>query len=273
MLLVKVALMELGEDVSTSFQHALALLGGIPDLNVPDREVLVKVGVFAPKQQQYTTIPIAQAIIDSFSQAPKLWFIESDNYRGTGSERLQIWDEVYSKRVQPFNLSEDTNTKTVMIGGTEMELSHLLFESRVLVSTHTLRRYSKGSVIKNLFGLPPMKKKAPFHKNLVPVILDLFEAVGGIDLAILDGTYAYPGSGASIKNRIPADVFLVGRDAVAVETVGAALMGGNPDKMPVIQKAIQRGLGEGNLDKIDVVGCDFTEIQAKIPQRRRTKKK
>jgi uncharacterized protein (DUF362 family) len=270
MKLVKVAIMEIGEDVSTSFAQALKLIGGISDLNVPDREVLVKVGVFAPKQKQHTTLPVARAIVDSFSKAPKTWFIESDNYRGTGSERLEIWNELYSDRVVPFNLSEDTETQTITITGEEMELSHLLFESRVLVSSHTLRRYEKGSVIKNLFGLPPMKKKARFHKNLVPVILDLFTAVGGIDLAVLDGTYAYPGPGAGPKSRIPANVFLVGRDAVAVEAVGGALMGMNPEKMPIIQEAMHRGLGEGNLDEIDVVGLEFNTIQAKIRSVRKT---
>ena len=271
--MVKVALMELSSDVSSSFAQAIELIGGIPDLNTPGREVLVKVGVFAPKQEQYTTIPVARAIVESFSKAPKLWFIESDNYRGTGSERLQIWQELYSDRVVPYNLSEDTDTRMVTIAGEEMALSHLLFEKRVLVSTHTLRFYEKGSVIKNLFGLPPMKKKARYHKNLDPVLLDLFREVGGIDLAILDGTFAYPGPGAGQKTRIPANVFLVGRDAVAVDVVGAALMGMKPEKMPIIQEAMSRGLGEGNLDNIEVVGCDFLEMQEKIRPSRKRKKK
>ena len=265
--------MELGDDVSSSFTQALELIGGIPDLNTPDREVLVKVGVFEPKKEQCTTIPVAKAIVESFSKAPKLWFIESDNYRGTGSERLQIWGELFSERVLPFNLSEDADTRTVTIAGEEMELSHLLFESRVLVSTHTLRFYEKGSIIKNLFGLPPMKKKAKYHKNLGPVLLDLFEAVGGIDLAILDGTFAYPGPGSTKKTLIPANVFLVGRDAVAVEATGAVLMGMNPKEMPIIQEAIERGLGEGNMDNIEVVGSDFSEMQENIRPSRNRKKK
>ncbi|MFW9831276.1 MAG: DUF362 domain-containing protein [Candidatus Thorarchaeota archaeon] len=270
--MVKVALMKLEKDAFTSFQQALELLGGIQDLDMPEREVLLKVGVFSPKQKQHTTVPVAKAIVDSFIQSPKIWFIESDNYRGSGLERLKIWSELFSERVQPYNLSSDTKNKTVKIGEVEMNLSHMLFESRVLVSSHTLRWYEKGSVMKNLFGLPPMKKKAQFHKNLIPVILDLFEAVGGIDLAVLDGTFAYPGPGAGVKTRIPANLIVVGRDAVAVDAVGAALMGGDPEKMPIIQEAINRGLGEGNLDNIKIVGCDFTEIQTTLQQYRKSKK-
>ena len=56
--LVIVALMELGQDASAAFAEAVELIGGISDLNRLDREVLVKVGVFEPKQLQYTTVPV-----------------------------------------------------------------------------------------------------------------------------------------------------------------------------------------------------------------------
>ena len=262
--MVKVALMDMGNDVSKSFQEALRLIGGIPDLNSPQREVLFKVGVFEPKQEAYTTVPVAKAIVDSFPKAPKIWMIESDNYRGTGTERLQIWKEVFSDRVEPFNLSEDTDTKPVEIAGETMELSHLLFENRVLVSSHTLRCYSRGSVIKNLFGLPPMRKKAVYHKNLETVVLDLFKAVGGIDLAVIDGTSVFPSPAAKKDKRIPVNVFLVGRDAVAVDAVGFALMGKDPKKMKMVQLAKKQGLGEADLDAIEIVGTSFEDVKARI---------
>lgn len=259
--------MEIGQDASASFAEALELIGGIDDLNDFNREVLLKVGVFDPKKVQYTTIPVAKAIVDNFNLAPRILLIESDNYRGTGSERLELWRELFSTRVEPYNLSTDAETQTVTIADEEMELSQILFEQRVLVSTHTLRRYVRGSVIKNLFGLLPMVKKARFHKNLEPVILDVMEAVNGIDLAVIDGTYAYPGPGAGTKKRIPANVFIVGRDAVAVDAIGAALMGFDPNKMPIIQMAIDRGLGQGDLDQIEVVGLDFETMKSKLRQK------
>lgn len=262
--MVKVALMEFGKDVMASFRQALKLIGGISDLNTSNREVLYKVGVFEPKQKAYTTVPVARAVVESFSKVPKIWLIESDNYRGTGTERLQIWKELFSDRVVPFNLSEDTKTQKVDITGEEMELSHLLFDNRVLISSHILRRYSKGSVIKNLFGLAPMRKKAVYHKKLEAVVLSLFKAAGGIDLAVIDGTYVFPSPAAKIEKRIPANVFLVGRDAVAVDAVGFALVGKNPEKMAMVQLAKEQGLGEADLDKIEIVGSDFETIKERI---------
>jgi uncharacterized protein (DUF362 family) len=195
---------------------------------------------------------------------------ESDNYRGKGSERLQIWKELFTKRVAPFNLSDDTDTRKVKIADEEMNFSHILFKPNVFVSTHILRSFERGSILKNLFGLVPDPKKARFHKKLDSALLDAYEAIGGIDLAVLDGTYLYRGVAAmphatkdSAKYRTETNTLVVGRDAVAVETVGAVLAGLNPEKMSVIQEAVKRGLGEGDLERIEIVGSSFEDMKEK----------
>ncbi len=43
-------------------------------------------------------------------------------------------------------------------------------------------------------------------------------------------------------------------DAFVVEAVGTHLMGFDPTAMPVLQDARTRGLGEINIDKINIVG-------------------
>lgn len=263
----KVAVVEFDANVSESFRQALELVGGISDLNTGKRSVVVKVGVFDPKKETHSSVSVVDAIINGFDKTPQFYLAESDNYRGTGSERLQIWKNLFSKRVIPFNLSEDKEVKKVAIAGEEMSLSHILFKPNVLVSTHVLRSYEKGSILKNLFGLVPGKKKAKYHKNLVNVLLDIYEAVGGIDLAVLDGTYFCGGTGATLpakEYRAETKTLLVGRDAVAVETVGATLAGSNPEEMPIIQEAMKRGLGEGQLENIDVVGKPFEEVKEKF---------
>ena len=95
-----------------------------------------------------------------------------------------------------------------------------------------------------------------------------------IDLAVLDGTYTYHGAGATASaKRTKTDTLLVGRDAIAVEAVGAALVGLDPKKIPVIQEAAKRGLGEGNIRKIEVVGVPFESIKEKIRQLLKASKK
>ena len=248
----KVALVKVDGSVTEAFKKALGLVGGIGDLHARERPVVVKVGVFDPKIGNYPKVDVVSAIVDGFSKASRIFIAESDNYKGTGTERLQIWKSLFTERVVPFNLSEDVDTREVDVAGEKMHLSHLLFKPNVLVSVHALRKYDKGTIIKNLFGLIPERKKARFHKKLEKVLLDIFAVVGGIDLAVIDGTRSYRGPAA--REALDTNVLIVGRDAVAVETVGAILVGLKPEKMRVIQEAVERGFGEGDIEKIEVVG-------------------
>jgi len=260
----QVALVDCNRDIQEAYNQALTLIGGIADLNTAEKSAVIKVGVFKHKgpRLNHPTVRVVSTIANSFTNTPQIYLAESDNYKGTGSERLQIYKDLFTKRVVPFNLSDDTETREVPIAGEKMNLSHILFKPNVLISTHGLRRYDKGTILKNLFGLVPERKKARLHKKLVSVLLDTFEAVGGIDLAVLDATRTY--SGPAARRSSDTNVLVVGRDAVAVEAVGATLVGLKPDKMPVIQEAVNRGLGEGNLDEIEIVGAPIESIKERF---------
>jgi len=260
----KVAIVELGEDVEGAFRRALKLIGNINDLNTKDRPAVIKLGVFDHKTEHHTTVNVVSAIISSFNKTPQIFLAESDNYKGTGSERLQIWKSLFNERVVPFNLSEDTDTVEVKIADEKIRFSHILFKPNVFVSTHALRRYEKGTILKNLLGLIPDRKKVRFHKKLETTLIDAYEAIGGIDLAVLDATYTYPGPTSA--DGIKTNILLVGRDAIAVEAVGATLVGLNPEKMPVIKETVKRGLGEGDVEKIKVLGNSIESLKEKFRQ-------
>ena len=257
----KVAAIEFKGDAADSLKHALPLIGGIDDLNTADRSVVIKVGVFSHKAENHTSVNVLNSITNMFDKAPKTYIAESDNYQGTGTERLQIWKELFTKRVVPFNLSNDPNTAKARIADKEMNLPRILYKPNVLVSTHILRSFESGSILKNLFGCILDTKRAKYHKMLPKLLADVYEAIGGIDLAVLDGTRFWKGAGTT---PVQTNTVLIGRDAVAVETVGAALAGLNPRKMPILQEFVKRNLGEGNLDNIEVVGAPFENLKKKF---------
>lgn len=267
----KVAVVDSSQNVKESFERALELIGGKDDLDRPTRDVVIKVGIFDPSTEHHATIDVVDAIIKGFKKTPRIFLSESNNYRGEGTERLQIWKRLFSKRVLPYNLSVDRDTRKVTVADEEIELSHILFKPNVFVSTHVLRIYEKGSIFKNLLGLVPDRKKARFHKKLEPALLDMYEAIGGIDLAVIDGTRLSLGVAPS-SSQIEANVLLVGRDAVAVESVGAKVAGLNPQKMSIINKALERGIGEGDLEKIEIVGDSFDSLMDRITSLARTQK-
>jgi uncharacterized protein (DUF362 family) len=267
----KVAIVEFERDVCKSLKKALELIGSVTDLNTSKRSVVIKVGVFDQNAENHSSVGVVDAIVKSFDKAPRIYLAESDNYRGKGIERLQLWKELFTDRVVPFNLSDDTETRKVKVADEEMQLSHILFKPNVFVSTHILRTFERGTILKNLFGLVPDVSKAPLHRKLDTLLPDIYEAIGGIDLAVIDGTYLYRGAGANphatkdaSRYRVKMNNLIVGRDAIAVETVGAILAGLKLDKMPILKEATKRHLGEGNIDNIEVVGSSLEKAREKF---------
>jgi uncharacterized protein (DUF362 family) len=267
----KVAIVEFEDDVFEPFKKAIDLIGKVGDINTAKRSVTIKVGVFDHTAENHSSVAVVEAIIKCFDKAPRIYLAESDNYRGKGTERLQVWKELFTDRVIPFNLSDDTETRKVKVAERDMQLSHILFKPNVFISTHILRTFERGSIIKNLFGLVPDVSKAPLHKKLDTLLPDICQAIGGIDLAVIDGTYLYRGAGANphatkdaSRYRVKTNTLFVGRDAIAVETVGATLAGLKPDKMPILKEAIKRHLGEGNMDNIEIVGSSLEKVKEKF---------
>jgi len=245
-----------------SFKSALEHLDAMKQLNTPERPVFVKVGIYNTETGICTTVKTLQSIVDSFDKSPTLQVTESDSGAGPGLKRLEIWNDCYDERVVPFNLSKDKDTKDVMIAGENVPFPLVFSKPKTFISTHVPRRYEDagledlmnlGFVIKNLLGMIPDMKKHRFHKHLTTALIDIYEAIGGIDLAVIDATHVYLGLG---KKRITVspNLLIVGTDAFAVEAVGGYLVGFEPTEMPVLQEARKRGLGEIDLDKIQIIG-------------------
>jgi len=245
-----------------SFAQAIEQLGGLEELNTPNRKVVIKVGIYNPETKICTTPKTLEAMIEAFDKTTDILVVESDSGAGPGLKRLEIWNECYSGKVVPFNLSDDPDTKEFDVAGESVPLSHVLFKPNILVSTHVPRRYENtgdedlmnlGSIIKNLLGLVPDVKKFRFHNRLPKALLDMYEAVGGLNLAVLDGTKVYLGK-EERRTIVTPEVLLVGKDAFAVEAVGAYMVGFDPLEMPVLLEAQKRGLGEINPKKIEIIG-------------------
>ncbi len=256
----RVALVKTDEGVLEAYQHALGLLGGIEDLD--GRNITIKVGIFDQRNLNYPSVQVVKAVADSFVRSQKIRLAESDNYQGKALDRLQVWNTVFSSKVIPFSLSNDSCMKEVSVCGERIRFSCALFKPNVLVSLHILRKGQAGSIFKNLLGLVPDIKKDRFHNNLGDALVDMAQAVGWIDLAVIDGTYSY---GGEWKEGIPLekerkDCLIVGRDPVAVETIGSLIVGEDPLSIPAMVVAKERRLGETNPDKIKVLGEPLKKI-------------
>lgn len=246
------------DSLTDAFDH----IEGMSDLNSPDKRVIVKVGIYNSETGICTTVKTLQSIIDSFDRASEIRVTESDSGAGPGLKRLELWNDCYNEKVVPFNLSDDKDTKDVEIAGESVPFPKIFSQPNTFISTHVPRRYEDagledlmnlGFVIKNLLGMIPDTKKHRFHKHLTTTLVDIYEAIGGIELAVLDATHVYLGLEKK-RIRVSPNLLIVGTDAFAVEAVGGYLVGFEPTEMPVLQEAKKRELGEIDLDRIHIIG-------------------
>lgn len=252
----RVAIVKTDQGVPEAYQEALTLIGGIDDLNKENKDVTIKIGIYDRRNLNYPTIQVVNAVANAFTLSKRIRIAESNNHHGIAIDRLHMWNDVFTNRVRPFNLSEDSKTCEASVCGEPVPFSHILFKPNVLVSLHVLRQGKAGSIFKNLLGLIPDTKKERFHDQLGVALIDIAEAVGWIDLAVIDGTYIYKGAWKEGKPlaRERANFLIVGRDPVAVETVGSFFMGEEPLSISSIAIATERKLGESNISKIHVLG-------------------
>ncbi|MFX1329467.1 MAG: DUF362 domain-containing protein [Promethearchaeota archaeon] len=117
--------------------------------------------------------------------------------------------------------------------------------------------------MKNAFGGLLTKRRHFSHQYMSEVLVDLLiiqKQIHPSILAIVDGTVC--GDGAGPRTMIPRikNYILAGYDQVAVDTVVAKIMGFEPLKLPSIKMAHDEGLGCGDLNQIEILGEDITNI-------------
>ncbi|UCD00992.1 MAG: DUF362 domain-containing protein [Promethearchaeota archaeon] len=120
--------------------------------------------------------------------------------------------------------------------------------------------------IKNQWGFTHHADRGKDHNyNLHSKLIDMYELLQP-DITLIDGTEGtihghYPPSAWEDKIIIPFNILIGGIDTSAVDVVGARIFGLTIDIIPHLKLASERGLGEGDLSKIKVIGKDLEEYK------------
>ncbi len=105
--------------------------------------------------------------------------------------------------------------------------------------------------MKNLMGLIG-GNRGQFHRNFAKKIVDLGTRLKP-DLVILDAYRVLVRngpSGGNLSDIVAKKMLIAGTDPVAVDSYGATLFNLQPERIPFLVEAKQRGLGENDLKKI-----------------------
>lgn len=145
---------------------------------------------------------------------------------------------------------------------TPIEIPKLFIGSNV-IHLPTLKTHGHTQMtgaMKNAFGGLLREARHHCHRHIHEVLVDLLiiqkEILEGI-FAVMDGTIY--GDGAGPRTMFPkiANLLLASNDMVSIDTVASKIMGFNPNEIRKLRLAHEMGLGNGNIDKINLVGLQL----------------
>ncbi len=117
--------------------------------------------------------------------------------------------------------------------------------------------------MKNAFGGLIPKYRHHAHRKIHAILVDLLaiqrEIHPGIFTA-MDGCVCGNGAGPRTMEPFIGNVILASDDPVSIDAVAAKIMGFDPMKIDYIKLAHDRGLGNGDLEQVEILGLSRTEF-------------
>jgi uncharacterized protein (DUF362 family)/Pyruvate/2-oxoacid:ferredoxin oxidoreductase delta subunit len=141
-------------------------------------------------------------------------------------------------------------------------LSRIVLESDIIISLPKFKTHGLTVVtgaIKNSYGFLPGGQKARLHRAAASperfheMLVDVFR-LRVPDLFIVDAVVGMEGNGPVSPDLRDIGLILASDNGVALDAVIAAMMGCEPGRLRFLQKAKEMGLGDYDLDTIEVIG-------------------
>lgn len=256
---------------------ALDLLGSLKDIVAESSRVLIKVNFITVKTYEtgVTTDPlVVEALIRRMKEvSDEVFVVESDASMTDADKACKATGMLKmcnDNQVKFINLCKEKDRIKLRIPNAEtlneITVPKIVADSAIInaakLKTHNETGVSLG--MKNMFGLLPDKLKFKYHlKNISKVIVDI-NTVLKSRLTVIDGFYALEGPGPTSGNSVKMDLIIAGKDPVATDATGCRTMGINPEEIYHIRRAKEKGLGEMDQSKIELVGNSVEEVIRKF---------
>lgn len=154
-----------------------------------------------------------------------------------------------------------------------VSISRAVLDADIIISLPKFKTHGltvMTGAIKNSYGLLPGAQKAQLHKaagspeRFHEVVVEVFR-LRVPDLFIVDAVVGMEGNGPASPDLLDIGLIMASDDAMAMDTVMATMMGLEPGRLRFLQKAKEIGLGDYDLDKIEIIGELKILPQFKLP--------
>jgi uncharacterized Fe-S center protein len=143
-----------------------------------------------------------------------------------------------------------------------ISLSRIVLDADIIISLPKFKTHGltvMTGAIKNSYGFLPGAQKAKLHKaagspeRFHEMLVDVFR-LRVPDLFITDAIVGMEGNGPASSDLIDIGLILASDNAVALDAVIATIMGCEPGRLRFLQRAKELGLGDYDLNAVNVIG-------------------
>lgn len=257
------------ERIGAAVAKALDPIGGMAAFVRAGQRVLIKPNLLSAKDpaRAVTTHPqVVEAVIGQVREAGGHPFV-GDSPGGAVRGVQRVWRntgmEEMARRtgVELVNF-EASGSREVRSGPYVFYVAKPVLEADCIINCAKLKTHSLTLLtcaVKNMFGVIPGFRKGEQHKlypkprAFADMLVHLYRLVTPA-VTIVDGVLAMAGNGPSSGTPCNLGLVIAGHDGVAVDAVVADIVGFGPDVIDTTRIAAAMRVGEGRMERIEVVG-------------------
>lgn len=284
----KVSIVHIHEqDTYAALENAVELIGGLENIITPGSKILIKPNlVMGPTERGVTNPVVIEAVLKlATGMSPKSIVVgegSADSYTWSSFRIYNIFDMAarYGAEVMDLNVDEGIRVEVPKETGRDhVMLPRTVAEADVIISVPTFKlwmgKLPMSLSLKNLFGCygaryyghnknshelantDPRRtlqgevgSERGIHHPGVEQSIAAINMARASDLTVIDAIEGGDGKG----NYVRLDMLMVGKNAVATDSVALAVAGFVPREQEQISLCSQMGLGPCCLEDIEVLG-------------------
>lgn len=261
--------------IKKAVQQAIADCGGLGDIVKPGFKVLINPNLVAVPDDRLsggvTRWEVVKAIAEMIKEEGADPLIAESSAAGVDTEEVIVacgYDQLRAEGFEVIDLKKQAKkAKMPVVGGKlidELSTWDVVAEADAIITVPVMKTHDQTEVtlgLKNLKGLIADPQKKDFHSiGVINGVIDLVQAVKPV-LNLIDGTFCQQGLGPIFGETVVMDLIIASKDTVAADAVASAIMGYKVEEPMLTVEAHSRGLGEMDLDKIEIKGKTIAEVE------------
>ncbi len=261
-------------NIEQDIMNAINEIGGLDTVISKGDVVLCKPNVqgsFSPGSGIITDAKVVHVVVKMVKKLGATPIIgESSVYGRVTEDCLHVsgmYEVAKKESVRIVDFDQDEVVKVPIPNGTvlkEVRTVKTVIESDVIIDIPVMKTHVATGVtlaLKNMKGVLPRREKAKIHfAGLEEGITDL-NATFTPDIVIVDGIVGLEGLGPSRGTPVDMGLIVAGFEPLTVDSVCTKIMGMDPNEIKHIKHAYSKGLGEIDIDNMELYGKPIETVE------------